>query len=283
MVVANAGNAQVVSRRPGRAARGPRAVLDDRSLATGLVAIQGPRSVDVLAPLTDVDLDALRYYAIAEGTSPASRPSSPGPATRARTASRSSSRSVAAAELWDALLEAVRGAGGLPVGLGARDTLRLEAGHAALRQRARPATNPFDAGLGRVVKLDKPGDFVGRAALEKVAADGPTRRLVGLIVRGSRDRPPRLSRPRRRAAHRRRDQRDASRRRSGADRDGLCRARRRRAGHHGRRRDPRSAGPRAGRAPAVLREGDGSPGERSPCVTPSGGASRSSHRPALHQ
>jgi len=45
-------------------------------------------------------------------------------------------------------------------------------------------TTPFDAGLGRVVKLDKPGDFVGRAALEKVAADGAKRRLVGLIVEG---------------------------------------------------------------------------------------------------
>jgi len=45
-------------------------------------------------------------------------------------------------------------------------------------------TNPFDAGLGRVVKLDKPGDFVGRAALEKVATDGPAKRLVGLAMQG---------------------------------------------------------------------------------------------------
>jgi aminomethyltransferase len=45
-------------------------------------------------------------------------------------------------------------------------------------------TTPFDAGLGRVVKLDKPGDFVGRAALEKVATEGPRQRLVGLIVEG---------------------------------------------------------------------------------------------------
>jgi aminomethyltransferase len=46
------------------------------------------------------------------------------------------------------------------------------------------STNPFEAGQGRVVKLDKPGDFVGRAALEKVAADGPKKRLVGLNVEG---------------------------------------------------------------------------------------------------
>jgi aminomethyltransferase len=46
------------------------------------------------------------------------------------------------------------------------------------------STNPFEAGLGRVVKLDKPDDFVGRAALEKVARDGPARKLVGLVVEG---------------------------------------------------------------------------------------------------
>ena len=45
-------------------------------------------------------------------------------------------------------------------------------------------TTPYDAGLGRVVKLDKPGDFVGRAALERIAAAGPPKRLVGLIVEG---------------------------------------------------------------------------------------------------
>ena len=46
------------------------------------------------------------------------------------------------------------------------------------------STNPFEAGLGRVVKFDKPGDFVGRAALEKVAESGPARQLVGLKVTG---------------------------------------------------------------------------------------------------
>jgi aminomethyltransferase len=46
------------------------------------------------------------------------------------------------------------------------------------------ATNPFEAGLGRIVRLDKPADFVGRAALERIAAAGPRRRLAGLVVRG---------------------------------------------------------------------------------------------------
>jgi glycine cleavage system T protein (aminomethyltransferase) len=68
-------------------------------------------------------------------------------------------------------------------GLGARDTLRLEAGMPLYGNELDRATNPYEAGLGRVVKLDKPADFVGRAALARVAERGPARQLVGLIVR----------------------------------------------------------------------------------------------------
>ena len=129
---------------------GCRAVLDDRSLATALVAIQGPRAAEILAPLHDVDLGALRYYAIAEGPGrPASRRSSPGPATPARTASRSSSTPPRTVELWDALLAGGRDAEAAPVGLGARDTLRLEAGMPLygneLDRRHDPATTPGSA------------------------------------------------------------------------------------------------------------------------------------------
>ncbi len=88
------------------------------------------------------------------------------------------------AELWDVLLAAVRARDGLPVGLGARDTLRLEAGMPLYGNELDLDTTPYEAGLGRVVKLDKTGDFVGRAALEKAARDGPARRLVGLRVEG---------------------------------------------------------------------------------------------------
>jgi aminomethyltransferase len=184
LVVANAGNALVVSDALAERLKGKRAVLDDRSLATGLVAVQGPRSVDVLAPLTNLDLGVLRYYAIAEGEVAGI------PARVARTGYTGedgfevfveTSRTVA---LWDALLEGVRGADGVPVGLGARDTLRLEAGMPLYGNELDLETTPYDAGLGRVVKLDKPDDFVGRAALTKVAAEGPKRRLVGLMVEG---------------------------------------------------------------------------------------------------
>ena len=72
----------------------------------------------------------------------------------------------------------------VPVGLGARDTLRLEAGMPLYGNELDRATTPYEAGLDRVVKLAKAGDFTGRAALEKVVADGVRRRLVGLVLRG---------------------------------------------------------------------------------------------------
>ena len=103
-------------------------MLDDQSLATGLVAVQGPRSVDILQPHTDVDLAAIRYYGIAEGAVAGI------PASIARTGYTGEDGFELfvdvrrAGEAWDLLLDAGRDAGIVPVGLGARDTLRLEAG-----------------------------------------------------------------------------------------------------------------------------------------------------------
>jgi aminomethyltransferase len=184
LVVANASNALVVSDALAERLSGFKAVLDDRSLATALIAIQGPRSVDVLQPHTDVDLASLRYYAIAEGHVAGIE----GLVARTGYTGEDGFEIFVdwerAGDLWDTLLPAVQGAEGLPVGLGARDTLRLEAGMPLYGNELDRATNPFEANLGRVVKLDKPGDFVGRAALERVAATGPARRLVGLVMEG---------------------------------------------------------------------------------------------------
>ena len=184
LVVANAGNAGVVSDALAERLTGFRAVLDDRSLATGLLAVQGPLSAGLLAPLTDVDLGALRYYAAAEGTVAGI------PGLVARTGYTGEDGfevfvdTAQTVPLWNALLAAVRDAGGLPIGLGARDTLRLEAGMPLYGNELDLGTDPYQAGLGRVVKLGKTGDFVGRAALEKIARDGPSRRLVGLTIEG---------------------------------------------------------------------------------------------------
>lgn len=184
LVVANASNARTVSDALAERLVGFKAVLDDRSLAMALVAIQGPRSVEIVRPLTDVDLDGLRYYAIAEG----SVAGIPGLVARTGYTGEDgfevfveTSRAV---ELWDALMAAGADHGLAPIGLGARDTLRLEAGMPLYGNELDRSTTPYEANLGRVVKLDKAGDFVGRAALEKVARDGVSRQLVGLVMRG---------------------------------------------------------------------------------------------------
>jgi aminomethyltransferase len=184
MIVANASNTAVVSAALAERLAGFRCALDDRSLTTALVAIQGPLAVQILAPLTDVALAGLRYYAIAEGHVAGVA------ALVARTGYTGEDGfevfvGVAeAGRVWDALLQAGAPAGLVPVGLGARDTLRLEAGMPLYGNELGPGGNPFEAGLGRVVKLAKEGDFVGRAALAKAAAQGPRRKLVGLVMRG---------------------------------------------------------------------------------------------------
>jgi len=184
LVVANAANAAVVSDALAERIGGRRVVLDDRSLATALVAVQGPAALGIVAPLTGLDLASIRYYGIAEGTVAGI------PALVARTGYTGEDGVEVFVEagsgpaLWDAIMEAGAPAGLEPVGLGARDTLRLEAGMPLYGNELDRATTPFEAGLGRVVKLDKPGGFVGREALARVAEEGPARRLVGLVVRG---------------------------------------------------------------------------------------------------
>ena len=183
LVVANASNAAVVSDALAARIGEFRTVLDDRSLATSLVAIQGPAARVILAPLTDVDLGGLRYYAIAEGNVAGV------PALVARTGYTGEDgfevfvEWAAGPAIWGALADAGAPHGVMPCGLGARDTLRLEAGMPLYGNELDRDTTPFEAGLGRVVKLDKPGGFVGREALER-AAGAPRKRLVGLVVTG---------------------------------------------------------------------------------------------------
>ena len=184
LIVANASNAEIVSDALAERLNGTRTILDDGSLSTALVAIQGPAARGILAPLTGVDLASLRYYAIAEGQVAGVT------ALVARTGYTGEDGFEvfvdwgSAGVVWDALMEAGAPAGIMPVGLGARDTLRLEAGMPLYGNELDRTTTPFEAGLGRVVKLDKPEDFPGRAALAKAAADGPRKQLVGLTVRG---------------------------------------------------------------------------------------------------
>ncbi|MFN8620950.1 MAG: glycine cleavage system aminomethyltransferase GcvT [Chloroflexota bacterium] len=178
LVVPNASNAVTVAAALGERLAGFDAQLDDATLRTSLVAIQGPRAREILAPLTDVDLGALKYYAIAAGTAAGVAAHV---ARTGYTGEDGFELFVAwedGPEVWERLRVAGEGAGLVPAGLGARDTLRLEAGMPLYGNELDRDTTPFEAGLGRVVRFEKEGDFVARAALA-AAAEAPRKRLVG--------------------------------------------------------------------------------------------------------
>ncbi|MFG2169756.1 glycine cleavage system aminomethyltransferase GcvT [Streptomyces niveus] len=189
MVVANASNAQVVlDELTGRAADFDVEVRDDRD-AYALLAVQGPQSPGILAGLTDADLAGLKYYAGLPGTVAGV------PALIARTGYTGEDGFELFVEprhaegLWQALMAAGAPAGLVPAGLSCRDTLRMEAGMPLYGQELTTGLTPFDAGLGRVVKFEKEGYFVGRTALEAAAEraeSAPPRKLVGLLAEGRR-------------------------------------------------------------------------------------------------
>jgi aminomethyltransferase len=186
LVVANAANTAVVTGELTGRASGFQAGVRDRTSDYALIAIQGPNASKILSSVTDADLDGLKYYtshaAVVSGR----------PVLLARTGYTGEDGFEIFCEpgdaeaIWAGLTEAGSGQGLVPAGLSARDTLRLEAGMPLYGNELGRDTTPFDAGLGRVVKLDKPGDFVGRAALAEYAQQPPRRVLAGLTCRGRR-------------------------------------------------------------------------------------------------
>jgi aminomethyltransferase len=181
LIVCNAGNrTAVVDHLDALVKRGDfDAGVEERSDHTALVAPQGPRAAELLRTRTDVDLDALAYYHATRGTVAGVE------CIVARTGYTGEDGfellcdAKRADRLWRALLEAGAAFGMRPCGLGARDTLRLEAGMPLYGNELDLETNPYEANLGRVVKLEK-GEFVGRAALHAVQQAGPQRKLIGL-------------------------------------------------------------------------------------------------------
>jgi aminomethyltransferase len=156
--------------------------LTDRSRETGLIALQGPRSPAILARLTSVDLDAIRYYHFVEGAVAGidcviSRTGYTGEDGFELYLSADSIE-----HLWNRLLDVGAADGLLPAGLGARDSLRLEMGYALYGNDVDERRNPLEAGLGWITRLDK-GDFVGREAIARVQEQGVRHRLIGFICR----------------------------------------------------------------------------------------------------
>src|SRR5580692_10912732 len=186
LVIANASNTPVVLSSLQARAAGFDAVVTDATDDYALIAVQGPSAAEILGGLTDLDLGAMKYYAGAFGSVAGC------PCWVARTGYTGEDgfevycRPGDAEHVWTALLEAGAPAGLIPAGLAARDTLRLEAGMALYGNELGPDRTPFEANLGRLVKFEKPGDFVGRSALASRAAERPSEMLIGLTVKSRR-------------------------------------------------------------------------------------------------
>jgi aminomethyltransferase len=160
--------------------------ISNASDQTGLIAFQGPRAAAALGPLLELGAAALpaRAFELRPDVALAGRTVSI--ARTGYTGEDGFEIFCASADtpaLWEALVEAARQQGGLPVGLGARDTLRLEARLSLYGNDLDDTTTPLEAGLGWVVKWDA-GDFLGKQALQRQQAEGPRRRLVGFVVEG---------------------------------------------------------------------------------------------------
>ncbi len=181
MVVVNAAN--IAKDRAHVLARlGEDVAFDDRSFGTALVAVQGPRAVDILASETDADVRSLASFGVTQGRVAGTR------ATLARTGYTGEDgfevfmANADAAKVWDALLAAGRDAGVKPIGVGARDTLRLEARFSLYGNDIDETTDPIEAGLGWTCKLDK--EFTGRDVIASKKAAGPKRKIAGLVIEG---------------------------------------------------------------------------------------------------
>ncbi|UQS26705.1 glycine cleavage system aminomethyltransferase GcvT [Amycolatopsis thermalba] len=183
LVVANAGNAPTVAAELTERASRFDARVTDRSAEVALIAVQGPKAVDVVGAVTDADLASLKYYASVPATVKGHE------VLLARTGYTGEDGfelyvpAEEATSVWHLLTDAGQPHGLVPAGLACRDTLRLEAGMPLYGNELSTQRSPFEANLGRVVKLDKP-DFVGKAAL--AGRQEPSEVLVGLRGGGRR-------------------------------------------------------------------------------------------------
>lgn len=186
LIVANASNREDVAHQLQDRSVNFEVEVSDQSDSWVLLAIQGPLSVEILSTLTTTSLAELRYYAISEAEIAGTK------CLLARTGYTGEDGFEIyvpvefGEKVFDKLFEAGSGLGMLPAGLACRDTLRLEAGMPLYGHELGLQINPYQARLGKVVRLDKQSDFVGKQALANLAKEEPKRVLVGLAGEGKR-------------------------------------------------------------------------------------------------
>ena len=159
--------------------------LEDESDGVALLALQGPRAEEILAPLVSEPLDSIGFYEFRQGHVAGA----PGVISRTGYTGEDGFElylpNARAVGVWDALTDQGAGLGLIPAGLGARDSLRLEMGYALYGNDLDDETSPLEAGLGWLVKLGK-DDFIGKDVLVRQKKEGLERRLRGfrLLERG---------------------------------------------------------------------------------------------------
>ena len=150
------------------------------SAKTALLAVQGPNATKILQPLTTMDIMNLKYYTFTKGVFAGVENvlvSATGYTGAGGVEIYFEDKDGAADKIWDAIFEAGKTAGIKPIGLGARDTLRLEMGFCLYGNDIDDTTSPLEAGLGWITKFTK--DFTNKAYFEKQKAEGVSKKLVG--------------------------------------------------------------------------------------------------------
>ena len=162
-----------------------KADLKNISEDVALIAVQGPTAMEIVQSITDVSLDDLKFYHFIELPSGMFFNSDLAIISHTGYTGEAGVEiycdSNCAVQIWNALLDAGKDKGLKPAGLGARDTLRLESGFCLYGNDISEKTNPLEAGLGWITKLEK-GDFIGRQALQTVKDSGVKRKLVGFVL-----------------------------------------------------------------------------------------------------
>lgn len=186
LLVINASNIEgdvnwMISNNPAKAN------IENISDRVALIAVQGPAAMDIVRRVSGAPVDELKFYHFLE--------LQPGSFFDSEMAIISYTGytgeagveiycdAAAAVRVWDALLKEGEADGLKPAGLGARDTLRLESGFCLYGNDITLSTNPLEAGLGWITKLDK-GDFVGQESLAEIKAAGLERKLAGFVLEG---------------------------------------------------------------------------------------------------
>jgi aminomethyltransferase len=156
--------------------------MTDISDKTGLLAVQGPKAVEALQSLTDIDLNSIKYYTFRK----ASFAGIENTIISATGYTGSGGFELYVpnenlVQLWNAIFEAGKSFGIQPIGLGARDTLRLEMGFCLYGNDIDDTTSPLEAGLGWITKLNK-GEFTDSEYLKSQKVEGVTRKLVAFTL-----------------------------------------------------------------------------------------------------